>query len=270
MMYHPPHKAGFTLVEMAVVLVIIALITGGIMMGKAIITQAEIRAVIGEYDHYLKAVQEFQDQFQALPGDMNNATSYWGTAATCPPVSGSGPATIPITSSTCNGNGDGLIGNCTDDGATMTCGDSYKPEVWATWKHLSNAALVAGRYNGVGSSVSNLGATVSYNVPASKSKGAGWTLVYLNNYHVFLFGGANSGTYTTEPLLAPADAFEIDRKLDDGNPITGDIRAWLSGRWDTAATSLCYNAGTAKYYTASEAAADPKLYKCSLIFYTGF
>ena len=71
-----PKQTGFTLLELSVVLIIIALVAGGIVVGQSLIRSATLRSVMGEYDHYLKAVQEFQDKYLALPGDMPNAEEY--------------------------------------------------------------------------------------------------------------------------------------------------------------------------------------------------
>jgi len=75
-----PTSSGFSLVELSIVLVILGLLTGGILGGQALIRAAELRAVTTEYDRWVTATRTFQDKYFALPGDMTNATAFWGSA----------------------------------------------------------------------------------------------------------------------------------------------------------------------------------------------
>jgi prepilin-type N-terminal cleavage/methylation domain-containing protein len=68
-------KCGFTLIEMSLVLVIIALIVGGILVGQDLIKAAEARAQISQIEKYNSAVNTFRAKFQAIPGDMAVATA---------------------------------------------------------------------------------------------------------------------------------------------------------------------------------------------------
>ncbi|MFZ4540311.1 MAG: hypothetical protein ACOYNL_00695 [Rickettsiales bacterium] len=78
---------------------------GGILSGQALIRASELRAVSTEYARYTTAAYTFRDKFFALPADMSNATSFWGTAAACPGTS----ADVRTTSATCNGDGYGNV-----------------------------------------------------------------------------------------------------------------------------------------------------------------
>ncbi len=70
--------AGFTLMEMAIVLVIIGLIVGGVVLGRALLTTSQLQTVATDADNYITAVNNFKQQYQALPGDMPTATAQWG------------------------------------------------------------------------------------------------------------------------------------------------------------------------------------------------
>src|SRR5690349_13016648 len=81
-------QKGFTLVEIAIVLVIIGLLLGGILKGQEMITQAKIKNVIADVSGVSAAMYGYQDRYKALPGDDKNAGRWTGANA---------------------GNGDGII-----------------------------------------------------------------------------------------------------------------------------------------------------------------
>ena len=60
---------GFTLIEIAIVLVIIGLLLGGVLKGQELITGARVRNLISQQDGIKAAFFGFQDRFRALPGD---------------------------------------------------------------------------------------------------------------------------------------------------------------------------------------------------------
>ncbi len=98
---------GFSLVELSIVLVILGLLTGGILSGQNLIRAAELRAVTTEFSAYQTAVMTFKDKYFALPGDMRNATDFWGSAGGSGVIGDGCEAGTPTGTQTCNGNGDG-------------------------------------------------------------------------------------------------------------------------------------------------------------------
>ena len=68
-------EAGFTLIELSIVLVIIGLIVGGVLVGQDLIRAAEIRATITQVEKFNTAVNTFRDKYGAIPGDMNNGVA---------------------------------------------------------------------------------------------------------------------------------------------------------------------------------------------------
>lgn len=106
------HQSGFTLIEIAIVLVIIGLLLGGILKGQELITSARVRNLVSQIDGTKAAFFGFQDRYRALPGDY-------------------GAATTQIPNATNDGNGDGQI-----------VGD----ESIALWDHLSHAGFINGTY----------------------------------------------------------------------------------------------------------------------------
>lgn len=105
--------AGFTLIEIAIVLVIIGLLLGGVLKGQELITGARVRNLISQQDGIKAAYFGFLDRYRALPGDYAQATTN-------------------ITGATVNGNGNGQI-------------QSGAEEV-AVWEHLSRAGFINGSY----------------------------------------------------------------------------------------------------------------------------
>ena len=62
-------QQGFTLVEIAIVLVIIGLLLGGILKGQEMITQAKIKNVVADFSGVSAAYYGYQDRYRAIPGD---------------------------------------------------------------------------------------------------------------------------------------------------------------------------------------------------------
>lgn len=220
-------REGFTLVELSIVLVIIGLLIGGVLIGQTMIHAAQLRGVSAEYQRYKTATNAFRDQYSALPGDMMNATAYWGTA-TCPGTF----ITPSVGTVTCNGDGDGQI-----------VSEAGSNEYFRFWQHLANAGLIDGTYTGVvGNASANYdwaASTAGLNEPASKLTGGSWfayasstpvPISDVNNFDgaygvAFQYGtiAANAGAAAGSPIMNPQDAYNIDSKLDDGRPATGNI-----------------------------------------------
>ncbi len=72
-------QSGFTLVEIAIVLVIIGLLLGGILKGQEMITQARIKNVTNDFNGTTAAYFSYQDRYKAVPGDDGNAATRWAS-----------------------------------------------------------------------------------------------------------------------------------------------------------------------------------------------
>ena len=112
-----PTQKGFTLIEIAIVLVIIGLLLGGVMKGQELITQSKIRSIEKEFDGVTAAVLNYRDRYKALPGDDSQTEARWVNSA--------------------KGNGDGKI----DDDFNST---EDTKESRLLWQHLRAAGLVTG------------------------------------------------------------------------------------------------------------------------------
>jgi prepilin-type N-terminal cleavage/methylation domain-containing protein len=122
-MHHPNfprRQSGFTLIEIAIVLVIIGLLLGGILKGQELITQGRIRNVANDFQSMTAAINLYQDRYRALPGDDPGAAARWTIAA---PVGGT--------------LGNGII---TGEYNSATATDESRQ----FWLHLRRAGLVGG------------------------------------------------------------------------------------------------------------------------------
>ena len=205
---------GFTLVELSVVIVILALIIGGIVAGRGLVRAAELRSVMNDANNYISALNNFKQQYRYLPGDAPNAESYWTAAATD------------------NGNADGIV----------TAAERY-----LAWQHLNLSGLVEKAFTGAqGAGGADdfvfVGGTVAGNTPNSKLPLAGFAFYYANiasgtntyaaNMGNLMSFGTSSGTNAgppNNPVFNPTDAYTIDTKVDDGMPGTGKWIANLTG-----------------------------------------
>ncbi len=110
-------QSGFTLVEIAIVLVIIGLLLGGVLKGQEMIANAKYKNLRSDINSYSAAFYSFQDRYRALPGDFDDAVAKLNAAATA-------------------GNGAGTIGGNT----CLTNGE----ESCLVWQHLRYANLISG------------------------------------------------------------------------------------------------------------------------------
>ncbi len=228
-------KSAFSLVELAIVLVILGLLTGGILAGRALIYASELRSVSTDLIKYKTAATAFRDKYLALPGDMPNATSFWGIAA------GNGQdedcrVAIAAGTETCNGNGNGRINRG---------GGPERGEYYRFWQHLSNAGLLEGKYTGATSDPSASFADVpGTNIPLTKFQNIAIALrgdnyvSSLTHANRFLLSRCCHGSgYIEVRAFIPGDAYNLDTKMDDGIPGSGKFQSWgPGGYWSGCAT----------------------------------
>jgi len=230
------NKNGFTLIELSIVLIIISLIVGGVIGGKSLIHQAELKKIISDYNNYSVALNNFKDQYVYPPGDLINASDYW-------------PSCTDDGINTCNGNGNNII-------------NGFHESIRA-WQHLSLAALVNGTYSGIveiimpGNAIPNT--SVKGNVftmnAHDTSTGLLGTFGAGPIYRGFFIGTWGAASFTNANLSAK-DVKNIDVKLDDGLPAATGLVGGFASFLDAGVT--CEAGGT-------YAVGDPDA-KCVLVF----
>jgi prepilin-type N-terminal cleavage/methylation domain-containing protein len=186
-------QRGFTLVEIAIVLVIIGLLLGGILKGQELITNAKVRNVADQQNAVKAAFFAFQDRFRSLPGDYpTNLAS----------------ANIPNVKE--GGDGNGVIES------KATGGGSAIESVLA-WNHLANAGFISC------SQCSNPTNTAANGASNSPTNAYGGVMILITD-NVFLASTGNVTNFKTGGSVPSNVLAEVDRKVDDGFPSTGQMR----------------------------------------------
>src|SRR5689334_9778248 len=101
-------RAGFTLIELAAVLTLIAILAGGIVISQQLIRNSQLRAAVEESQFYTQILNTFVQKYGQLPGDFTKATSVWGAADPDKNLCKTSSSNVSLT---CNGDGDGWITN---------------------------------------------------------------------------------------------------------------------------------------------------------------
>lgn len=229
---------GFSIVELSIVLVILGLLTGGILAGQSLISAAELRSISSDISKYTTASMAFREKYFAIPGDMNNATKFWGAVGAAGTACASGLGTAP---QTCDGDGNGQV-------------DVYLPvygqERYRFWQHLANAGLIEGSYTGRRGSPFPASGQLDVpgeNIPRTKYKDVGLVVQY-SSANTFGASARNwlriaSGVHPTSGQLdgramPQQDAWNMDTKLDDGLPDQGRMRAYGPGGYGVGCVTV--------------------------------
>jgi prepilin-type N-terminal cleavage/methylation domain-containing protein len=212
-----PSPAGFTLIELSIVLVIIGLIIGGVLVGRDLIQASKIRAQVSQIEKFNAAVHTFRNKYGGIPGDLKytEARGYGLYSITYAPYVGL----------SARGDGNGLI---------QSRGENYfTDELVMFWRHLSEAELLDGVYglklNTAAEVTTN---TVTDYLPLAKMGQnavlqigtAGTSTHYYLLLSTSVTAGGCCNGVSQNPLTA-TEAYQIDGKIDDGKPGSGSVWA---------------------------------------------
>ena len=180
---------GFTLIEIAIVLVIIGLLLGGVLKGQELITSARVRNLISQQDGVKAAFFGFLDRYRAYPGDYSQAI-----------------ANIPGCAACAQGNNNGQI-------KSVLGGDAIDEQI-AVWEHLSRAGFINGSYTYAA------GAETTASAPTNPY-GRYLQMIYDNVWDggPVIRHNLKTGNQVPSDILA-----EVDRKIDDGIATGGGFR----------------------------------------------
>ena len=232
-------RTAFSLLELAIVMAVIGLLAGGIFAGSAMIRSAEMRNYMRDIKSVTDATSQFKTQYRYLPGDMPNATQYWGVLnavpATCQTTAATGTPT-------CNGNGNGVVEN--------------QPEQLRFWQHLANAGLIKGTYTGtivsvaqpLAIDVNTIGLTNRLTLSILYGQYSAGDFFFSQDTSPINILQLASPSSPAAGVLSASDAYRLDEKMDDGKPAYGMVLAPKKS-WPTAAA---YGALSALNCTTSD------------------
>ena len=199
-------KRGFTLVELSIVLVIIGLLIGGILVAQSMISTARIQSQVRQLEQYNAATSNFKSRYNQIPGDCNlcNHTNdpSW------------------------KGNNDGKF---IDVNGVVPPVDMWIEPVYF-FADLYQMGHLTTKYQMIGSEY-DFGENKEFPIAAIRTGGL---VVTSNNFGAFYYTFIYRGTTIDERqyfklmdkgIFSPAEALALDSKLDDGNPVKGDIQA---------------------------------------------
>ena len=187
-------QSGFTLVEIAIVLVIIGLLLGGILKGQELINSAKVKNLAQDFKTVPLYIYGYQDRYKALPGD---------DARVATNVSGATLATTPAAS----------IGNGVIDGAwnSVTATD----ESVLFWQHVRLANFAAGP--------TTVDVTAAGDYLPKNVEGGRMGLTGNTTTQAPVTGMTGTYAFCSAGLLGKY-AKQLDTTLDDGNTATGSLR----------------------------------------------
>jgi prepilin-type N-terminal cleavage/methylation domain-containing protein len=212
-------QKGFTLVEIAIVLVIIGLLLGGILKGQELISSARVRNLADQNSGIQAAYYGFIDRYRQVPGDWSG-----------------GAATTAMGVTVIGGNGNSRIDNTTEEAS-------------AVWAQLAKSNFIGGGFTPATTATSS---TLLYRDAAPRNAFNGALTLTRNSAYS---GSANTRLNLHIGNNVPvAIARELDVKVDDSKPNSGVLRLGLAG--DSEFSSIHSVGGSATCAPDNTAAAD--------------
>lgn len=199
------HQQGFTLVEIAIVLVIIGLLLGGVLKGQELINSAKVKNFATDFRNIPLFIYGYQDKFKALPGDDAGVANH---------ITGATLATSPSSS-----QGNGVI-----DGAWNT--STKTDESYLFWQHVRLAGLAPG-------------ATDTSNADYIPKNADGGIIGITSGIATPITGLRGTYIVCSQGILGKF-AKQLDVTMDDGNTATGSMQVMAnqSANQSTAASPI--------------------------------
>jgi prepilin-type N-terminal cleavage/methylation domain-containing protein len=195
-MAHLKKNKGFTLIEIAIVLVIIGLLLGGVLKAQELISNTKVKKYVSDFHNIPIMLYGYQDRFKELPGDDAQVGTHLAAATL---------ATTPA----------GTVGNGVIDGVWNSASNSA--EACLFWQHVRLAGLASGS------------PVVDCSSPSSgywpKNANGGQIGIQSNIGFVTMTGGMRDSYIICSSNIPGQIVLQLDATIDDGNPATGSMRA---------------------------------------------
>ena len=189
-------QSGFTLIEIAIVLVIIGLLLGGVLKGQELINSAKVKNLASDFKNIPLYIYGYQDKYRSLPGDDKSVTSH-----------ASASAVLATTG--------GTVGNGIIEGKWDTTTNT--DETFLFWQHVRMAGLAPGATD----------ITAAEYLPTNSVGGA---LGITNSTTTDAPITGMRGSYIVcSNAIAGKFAKQLDTTLDDGNTATGSVQVTAEG-----------------------------------------
>lgn len=202
--YKNEQNSGFTLIELAIAIVIIGLLISGIVAGQSIITSAKRQDFIADLRKFDTAIKAFELEYNGVPGDFREANDFWASAT--------------------SGDGDHMI--------------ETDAEAHQAWLHMNLAGIMPGTFSGAGAVY-----TAGVNAPELPYDNTTAALMTIAAYSwgdgsvistrfkpreigvtIIPSGLAvDDGDDLNTTTITGRDGYYIDKKIDDGLPGTGKM-----------------------------------------------
>jgi len=207
---------GFTLVEIAIVLVIVGLLIGGVLKGQEMVTNAKLKRIESDNAGLATAIFSYQDRYRQLPGDDSNAYSRFDQYSTLNDVD-------------VNGNGQGTIDGSWNELNTSTLSSAGAIETEKIFAHLRASGLIAGGSDITTKPTNAYGGQIGFQDGALGISG-----------HVTIFGQLEG------PIVKIIESRMDDDLSDEGN-IQSQVSNIVDGMAPGAAPALSQGNGGTHY-----------------------